>query len=307
MLVLGLLISFSVILGLTKNTNINTLDNKQQFSVQDTSAIDEINIISEASAIALQRKEGIWMLNDTLIAEQNIVKVLLAIIKDAEVVRNVPKSRKEEISEYIRNQGYEVEIKANGQSIKKYAVAGNETKTVSYMMEEEQDPAIVNIPGYDSYVAGIFEIPLNDWRDRVILSSSWRSLQNLSINYTQFPEYDLTIKFEFDFLKVEGVNSLDTARMMAYIDEFEQLQADRYLEKGQNASYDSLLQTPHTVTLTIEDVNPANSKTIDFYPLLLNDPMMLGYIREDSQRVLFEAGRIQKLFAVKDDFVAKKE
>lgn len=81
--------------------------------------------------------------------------------------------------------------------------------------------------------------------------------------------------------------------------------ADRYLESGQNERYDSFLRTSKTVTLDIEDINSKNSKTIHFYPLIANDPMMLAYVKDDEQMVLFEANRIQKLFAVKDDFEAK--
>ena len=173
------------------------------------------------------------------------------------------------------------------------------------MPVENNNPMIVNIPGYESYVAGIFEIPANDWRDRVILRTNWRTLQKLRINYAEYPGYNLNIKFDFNFLKIEGITHLDTARMMAFIDEFNYVQTDRYLDKGQNEKYDSLLQTPPTVSLTIEDINSKNSKSIDFFPIINNDPMMLGYVKEDDQIVLFEAQRIQNLFAIKSDFEVK--
>jgi hypothetical protein len=172
------------------------------------------------------------------------------------------------------------------------------------MSVDRKSPMIVNIPGYESYVAGIFEIPANDWRDRVLLNTTWRSLQKLNISYHEYPELNLNIKFDFNFLKIDGITNLDTARMMAFIDEFNFLQSDRYLDKGQIEAYDSLLLTPKTVTMTIEDINAKNSKTIDFFPIINNDPMMLGYVNEDDQMVLFEANRIQKLFAVMADFEA---
>ena len=306
LIILGLLVITSLILGLTRDIGTNTIENKALFSLRDTTNVDMITIKSTHEYVALEKTEGVWMLNEKYKAEQNIVKVLLSILKDAEVVRNAPQTQTEEIASHILANGYLIEIFKNDDLIKSFYASGNDTKTATYMMStDKKDPAIVNIPGYESYVAGIFEIPVNDWRDRVILSTNWRTLQKLQINYTQYPQYDLSIKFDFNFLTVEGVKDLDTARMMSYIDEFNFLQADRYLDKGQSTVYDSLLNTPKTVSLTIEDINPKNSKTIAFYPLLKNDPMMLGYVQDDEQSVLFEANRIQKLFAVKDDFEIK--
>jgi len=305
--ILSLLILGSILLGLTDGTTSNTISNKGVFSIQDTSKIDQISIKSATEKIVLKKVEGSWRLNDKFKAEQNIVKILLSILKDAEVTRSVPTSQQSEIAALIKDKGYLVQISGNGEILNAFYSSGNENKTVSHMMKiDETEPYIMNIPGYGSYVAGIFEIPTNDWRDRLILSTNWRTLQKLDINYSEFPEYDLSIRFNFNFLAVEGVQALDTSRMMAYIDEFNFLQTDRYLANGQNEKYDSLLQTPATVSLSIEDINSANSKSITFFPLLPDDPMMLGYVKEDEQMVLFEAQRIQQLFAVKDDFERKE-
>lgn len=306
LVLLGFLILSSITLGLIGTTTTNTIENKEQFTVQDTSLVDQIKIISKEATIQLKKSESIWMLNDQYKAEQHIIKVLLSILKDMQVVRNVPKTQEVMIKNQIKDRGHLVEIYGHGKLIQSFYAVGNENKTVSYIMNtDDSQPYIVNIPGYESYVAGIFEISSNDWRDRTILSTNWRTLQKLTIDYSQFPEYNVAIKFDFNFLRIDGIHNLDTARMMSYIDEFNFLQTDRYLRKGQNTKYDSLLNTPKTVTIAIEDINADNSKTIDFYPLLSNDPMMLGYVRQDDQIVLFEAKRIQDLFAVKSDFEAK--
>ncbi len=304
--ILGILVLSSIILELTSETQINTNENKEIFSIQDTSKIDLISIKSKDYEILLKKKDAIWTVNEKYKAEQNIVKVLLSILKDVEGVRNVPKTNEKDISQYMLDKGYLIEISGNGKMINSFYSSGNANKTVSYMMPSEmRAPMIVNIPGYESYVAGIFEIPANDWRDRVILSTNWRTLQKMEINYSEYPDYNLNIKFDFTFLNIEGITNLDTTRMMAFIDEFNFLQADRFLDKGRNARYDSLLQTPPTVSMTIEDIDSRNSKSIDFFPLIKNDQMMLGYIKEDDQMALFETQRIQNLFAIKSDFEAK--
>ncbi len=308
LVILGVLVLTSLILGFTKTSGINTMENKGIFTLQDTAAVDGISIKAKNLEIELTKTNGKWMLNDTYVAEQNIVRVLLSIAHDVQVTRKVAKTQAGEVADYIQKNGHAIEISSHGKTMLSFLASGNETKTVSYMMDPEtNEPMIVNIPGYESYVAGIFEIPTNDWRDRTILSTNWRSLKELKIDYAEYPQYNLDIKFEFNFLQVEGVANLDTTKMMAYIDEFAAFQVDRFLDKGQNDKYDSLLQTPKTVTMSIDDINPKNSITIDFFPLLSDDKMMLGYIKSREQMVLFEVNRIQNLFAVKSDFEIQPE
>ena len=300
--ILGLLFLISIILAVVPDSRISTLENSKIFAVSDTAAIDQV-VIKSSNNINLEKENGTWMLNEQYKAEQNIVRVLLSILKDAEVVRQVPKSQMEEIAGYISNNGYLVEVFSGGKIIQNFYASGNENKTLSYMMPVDvESPMIVNIPGYESYVAGIFEIPTNDWRNRTILSTNWRTLQKLDVSYSEYPEYNFSIEFKFNFLNIDGIDDLDTTQMMTYIEQYNFLQADRYLDTGQYELYDSLLQTPETVTISITDIDPDNSKTIEFYPLLQDDPMMLAYVREDDQMVLFQASRIQSLFAVKEEF-----
>lgn len=306
MVILGILVACSVILGVTKKSGRATIENAGMFAIQDTARIDKITMGSGGVSMLLQKVDGVWQLNDQYKAEQNIVRVLLAILKDVQVVRKVPKSQAKALAGEVMTKGVLVEISGEGKLLRSFYAAGNDNKTVSYMMAAgASQPMIVNIPGYESYVAGIFEIPQNDWRDRTILSTNWRTLQKLDMQYRQFPEYDFTIEFKFNFLSIDGIDRLDTARMMDYIEQFNFLQADRFLDRGQNEKYDSLLRTPETVSLSISDINAANSKTILFYPLIPDDPMMLGYVKEDDQMALFQANRIQSWFAIREEFMAK--
>jgi hypothetical protein len=101
MVLLGILVLSSIILGLTKETSINTIEHKEIFSLQDTSKVDLISIKSKTENIHIQKVNGKWILNEQYKAEQNIIKVLLSILKDIEVVRNVPNTQAEDISNHI--------------------------------------------------------------------------------------------------------------------------------------------------------------------------------------------------------------
>ena len=81
LVILGLLVSNSIILELTGETSINTIENKEIFSVQDTSIVDFISIKSIEEDIQLKKVESTWSVNEKYKAEQNIVQVLLSILK----------------------------------------------------------------------------------------------------------------------------------------------------------------------------------------------------------------------------------
>ena len=84
LVILGLLSATSIILGITEVSTTNTLSNKKFFSIQDTSKIDQIIIGPAETAqenIRLDKVDGTWMLNKKMKAEQNIVKILLSILK----------------------------------------------------------------------------------------------------------------------------------------------------------------------------------------------------------------------------------
>jgi len=305
LILLGLLICASMALTFLGNKSFSTIDNREAFSVQDTAVVDMITIGTGAGKVELSKENSAWKINGSYLAEQNMVRVLLAILKDVEAVRNVPKTSASEVATMIRTSGNKVEIHGNGRLIKSYYAAGNSNKTISYMMETDDDaPFVVAISGYENYVAGIFEIPANGWRNRTILNTNYRTLQELTITYSEFPQYNVRIFYNVDFLNVEGVNQLDTLKMMNYIEGFGPLEADRLIDKGANPRYDSLLKTPFTVTISVKDIQPKNTRTIDFFPMLPNDPLMLGYIHEDDQMALFESRRIQKYFAVREEFKA---
>ncbi len=306
LVILALLVISSIVLGLLDNTKNSYIEDKNFFSVQDTSKVDLISIKSKDGSILLKKTKNIWTINEKYKSDKNMMRVLLSILKDVEILRIVPKTQQKEVAQNMLDNGFLVDIYNGDNIIRSFYAAGNSNKTMSYMMSsDDHEPMIMSLPGYESYIAGIFEIPKNDWRDRTILSTNWRTLQNLKVNYTEFPEYNLHIKFDFNFLAIEGVSSLDTAKMMAYIGEFNFLQADRFIDNGQIPQYDSLLQTPPTVTMTIEDIDSKNSKSIAFFPMIKNDRMMVALVKEDKQMALFEATRIQNLFAVKSDFEAK--
>ncbi len=306
-ILLGILILISVLLGVTNNTRRSTISDSDLFAVNDTSLINKIIIEGKDIQNSLVRHNGMWTINQRHPADPYIIQVFLIVCNQVEISRGVAKVQREEIIKSLKNEGYLVTLYHDNDVIKTYYAGGNANKTISYMMEANaRTPFIVNLPGRDTYLSGIYEISENDWRDRMVFSSSWRTLQELKMSYPGHPEYDFTITSDMNFPEVTGIQQPDTARLIDFLDRFMYFQTDKYLSGSESKKYDSLSNTSPEALLTIKDAMDSRSGIIEFFPVLKGDNVMLG--RKDStQLMLFEFRRIKDIFIKKEDFISDKE
>jgi hypothetical protein len=95
----------------------------------------------------------------------------------------------------------------------------------SYFVKGE-DVYSVQLPGYQSYVAGIFEVPENDWRDRVVFEGIWQDMVSLKINR---PNKDaVEFKYEDRLLRIQNQEA-DTAEVMNFVERFNYFFVDQFL------------------------------------------------------------------------------
>ncbi|MCK4750882.1 MAG: hypothetical protein KAT15_27680, partial [Bacteroidales bacterium] len=139
------------------------------FSVLDTTRIEKVVIQSEDISNSLVRNDGKWSINDKYNVDPSMRTVLLTLLNRVRPQRPVPRNMLSEIKDQLTKSGTKVEIFSSDGLLQIYLAGGNGI-SVSYLMKEGEDPYIVHLPGYDSYVSGIFEVSENDWRDRFVFS-----------------------------------------------------------------------------------------------------------------------------------------
>jgi hypothetical protein len=213
---LALLIAVSVLLQVrTRTPEISTIGEADKFAVSDTAGIKKIIISKPSDTISLERVNNHWTINNSMEADPDIIRVFLAVLKQLNISKGVSKNQLEQTKKDLLNKGLQVKIYGDRNLIKSYRVMGNSTKTLSVFMDlQDSIPYLVELPGYDSYVAGIFNIPAIDWQNRLIFNSTWRSLRKLEMLYPAKPKNSFEIRFDVDFFKVTGINQLDTGAVM---------------------------------------------------------------------------------------------
>jgi hypothetical protein len=309
LILLVLLVLTSVVLFMTGESNGTRMAEKQQYAIQDTASISRIVFESSHYGLnnELRRTNHHWEINGEYGADPNMVQVLLAVLKQVQVRRPVPVVEKEAIKRDMNEKGIRVALYSGEDVVKRFSVLGNNTKTTSFFMEEgQQDIHIVELPGYDSYVAGIFEVTALDWRNRMVFNSTWRSLQRLELLYPAFAEQSVEIRFTFDFFEITGVEQLDTAFMMSFIDQFQAFQCNRFIDPEPDSPYDSLMRREPMAIVTLEDIDENKNNRVVLYPPLPGTSEYPGRLA-NQEVALFNARIIREILKKKYQFVYKED
>ncbi len=300
---LSVLVVISIVLAFTDSENTSADVDLQRFQVQDTSMITGLILQKGTDQIQIERKGDRWIIDGSLKADPALIKILNAIMSRVEVVRPVSAADIGEVRTELQQNG--VEVRLMGGSDLNLVVGGNPSKTQSYFATQDLGEIfLVSIPGYDNYLSGVFELTKNQWRDRVLFSSTWRSLQGLSIEYLDDSKEDLSIAYANDFINVKGVNALDTMVLMSYLNQYERFQHNDFLEPGQFPKYDSLLNAKAIVKIKVSDINIHKNVELLVYPKI---PTERFYLLSDQQNqmIVIDENRMNSLLKSGQDFKAQ--
>ena len=299
-----LLIVFLILLAWTivylnlENENSGISFDENKFSIVDTAAVQKISIKGTNFSNILSRETQNWVVNDKYMMDPSMQKVLMSVLRQVDVKRTVPKNDLERIRNDIRSNGYEIEI-TDMEGATKVFYAGGNGISLSYFMDEDNIPYVVHLPGYESYVTGIFEVHENDWRDRLLFQTSWLGLKSFSLSYPDDPENNIEISADNNLYNIRGIEKIDTTVLMNYLDEISFFYTDQFIDQGQIPLYDSLRNTKPFVQLVVNSLGMKDPVRISFYEQLSGENVILGLLN-DNQMCLFNIDRIQIIFQKKE-------
>ena len=299
--VLVLLVAASLVLHLIPGERKSSLKNVALFQLQDTAAVNKIEIKSKTFDHTLVKSNGQWTINSRYIADPSIMHVLLTVMTKVEITRPIPKSEEAEMEERFADSGIEVHFYNGEERIHSLEAGSNRTKTISVFKSSEGGYYVVNFPGYDSYVTGIFEITEIDWRDRLLLSATPGNLQKLTVAYPEGEMRGFEVVVKGNFPLIEDMTALDTTKLMDYLDQFQYFQADNFIQKGSNQKYDSLAGTQPYSQFTFENLIGHERHSLTFFPRIPGDNYIMAIVNEEDT-VIFSHRRVAGIFREKEYF-----
>jgi len=293
--VIVLLAILNIGLFLSGRLNPSGSSNQSIFTVADTSAIDGIQLQSTESSVTINREGGLWQLNGEFQVDEGLRRLFFSILQRVRVRKPI---------ELVPSDSIHVSL--SGDANMEFLVFSNPTKTRTYFFDpKEQQGYEVEIPGYNEYVGGIFELKENQWRDRLVIDENWRSIKSVFLDYQKDSQQDLSITFKGQFFTVEGVNSLDSSKVIDYLNQFQVFEANEILSRERFPKFDSLSQTPPLATLNISSIRSDEPIQLMLFPAIENMAYQLVTNRNNDLMIL-DAGRVNQILARPTDFQAKE-
>ncbi len=278
----------------------DTVD-KNIFKVDDQASIDQVLFETNGQKVELKYSGTKWMVNNKYEADPQLIDVFFASVMQAEPKRKLSGAQKDSINNKLQSSGITVSFWQGENRSKQFWVVGNDQKTETYFKLAGDDPYFVTIPGYRVYVASIFELLENEWRDKRIFNFNWQNFKSLKAHFVQKPSQDFTVSLVNGLFGIEEVTVADTTKLSGYLESIFNLRADRFLSEQEALAYDSLLATTPYFQLEIQDI-AKHTYRLDVFYISEKEKLLIAKMNE-NQVLLLQPLVASRLLRVRDYFI----
>jgi len=302
-----LLISLAVmtvtimLLFIFSNTKSGSSVDKDLFQIENLDKIDNVLLESHKGKTDLKFNGSKWIVNEKYEADRQMITVLFATLKQTIAKREVATHLQDSLQKEISSSGIKISCFEAGTLAKEIWVGGNAQKTETYFQSKGGKPYVVTIPGYRVYVASIFELASNDWRDKQVFNFNWQNIKSLEVTFPSDPKQNFKASFKEKLFSIEGI-STDTTKLDKFMDAMFQLRSERILDSTEVKNYNNDLAQKLMMEIVIHDI--ANRS----YPLILFPPekgskYIVGKINEEV--VLLNPLSLKEIFRKREYFISR--
>jgi len=264
------------------------------FAVQDTANVDRVQINDHV----FEKAGSDWQLDQQYKVQPSMMRSLLAILSRVEVKRPAPEMQLPGIREDLQQDGISVEVYSNGNPVKSYTIAHDSLATYA-SIPQNSEIFEVYIPGYNINIGQLLQINEQEWRDRRVLVTTWRTLQSLQMQYTGDEKNSFSIEFDSIFYRVNGIQQLDSAKLYTYIQQFQDFSVSQYLP-GKNDLKSKLEQTEPFLVITLNDMVSDRNNVLELYAT--NEEILYGISRKTGEVVLVDRRELNRFLVAREEF-----
>lgn len=247
---LTLLVLVSASLFIASREEARPVIDPEYFAIPDTEHIDRVQLLSPSDTVDLSFDGSRWKVNGNWDADAQMIKVLMAALRQVEPHRPVAMTMRESVVGRLKENGTQVTLTMAGRETVKFLAGGNSRQSESWFLKDGDDqPMIMIIPGYRVYVSGIFQMKKGDWRNKRIFEFNWRNFKSLSATYPTESNQNFTVELRGQELSMVGLPKVDTTKLTDYVDAVSLLQAKRFVDAGKGAGSPQVL-----VSIEIKDI-----------------------------------------------------
>lgn len=274
------------------------------FQPENLDKVDRIVLQSSHEKVDLKFNGTKWMVNGLHEADRQMITVLFAALKQVEAKRSVASSVQDSIKKEINTNGIKVSCYEGESIAKEFRSKGNAQNSETYFQLGDGPPYFVTIPGYRVYVASVFEVPANDWRDKTVFNLNWQNIKSVNVKFPRNEKQNFKASFQNKIFSIENIAQTDTTKLATFMDALIQLRAERILTADQSHPYDSLLATKPMEEITIEDI-ASRTYELKIFPPRKGRPLVIG-VRND-ELIELHPMTIREIYKMKDFFIARTD
>jgi len=278
---------------------------EELFVVHLSQEIDKIILSRSEGRSEIVKQGNEWKLNDKWKADPDMMILFFEILDRNRVQRQVASSLEDQVDSLLNGSGTEVRIFKNEEEVLAFQIGGYPSQNRTYAKVLSQDRTYeLYIPGYNYFIGRVFLLAQNQWRDRRVFTSTWRSLKKLTIDYPHDVEDGFTIEYEIDHLSIGGIKDLDTLKMMNYLDLFSSLRVVEFVEKEDYTKYQSQVESPWIFGVRIDDIDTDRNNQIRIFTRPNAQSAYVGETK-GGELVLFDPELVEQLMRPKEYFRAQ--
>ena len=298
LIALSLITAFVLIWNGSDSADID----KSLFKIAAENKVHKIQFESAKGTVELTFNGSKWLVNNQQEADAQMVTVFFASLLQVESKRELTGTFRDSIQQRLKQTGIQVKLWEGDVIVKEMTVVGNEQKTETYFQLPGEEPYFVTIPGYRVYVASIFELTANEWRDKRIFNFNWQNFKSLKSHLPADSAQDFTVSLGDGLFGIEEVAVTDTTKLSQDLESVFNLRADRFLTAEEIQQEDSLLAAKPILVLTIQDIAKHQLRL----SVMGNSKKSGGLIATINQEpIMLQPRRFEPLFRKRSYFVLK--
>lgn len=276
------------------------------FAIQaNAEELQKIVLESPKRHNVLEKQQGNWEVNNTYALDPSMQRIFMAILGRVRVERPVSEALNDKVVQQAKDTGVHVQIYASGEPEQSFYVAGDYQQQRTYFVKGNR-AYVMHIPGYTSYLAGIFTVSQADWRDRTLTSTFWQAYKTIDLRFPGMAQNDFTISYNREgMFSLENTQAKqDTAKIMNWVQSMSYFYTDRYLDSAEAPHYAASYQAKPIAILSLQALDSTNDLTVYFYP----KPDAGNFFPAKTgagEKLLFHEKRIYEMLKKKDYFLRK--
>lgn len=270
------------------------------FAVKDTSTVTKVFIADmNGESVLLSRKEGVWYVQDSILAMPTKVDELLSTICNVTLQQTVAKTAQSNINKMMSVNAVKVEVY---QTAPKFTLFGmkfftKERKSKTYYMgpstmdnvanfailEGFDEPCIVHIPGFRGFLTPFYSFKETDWYNCDLFTTKITRIKSLEVKDYENPQESFRVEkagarfFNLFDAQHQQIMDYDTVKLLDMLSEYRDKNCETFIIGLTTQERDSIFRFNRFKTITLVDVDGKETK-LDMYRKLTPDAMYLDAI-----------------------------